>query len=88
MQAAAVGRRGLHRHGLGMRYACVQLAADNVGIESVLLLLLLLEALGNRRELVAKALHGGAHRRAAGIGGHSAGIEAALGKLERDGGHQ
>ncbi|MER9891688.1 hypothetical protein NKJ40_06225 [Mesorhizobium sp. M0119] len=68
--------------------ACVQLAADNVGVERILLLLLLPEALGNRRELVAKALHGGAHRRAVGIGGHIAGIEPALGKLERDGGHQ
>ncbi|MER8524014.1 hypothetical protein [Mesorhizobium sp. M0643] len=71
-----------------MRDACVQLAADNVGVECILLLLLLPEALGNRRQLVAKALHGGARRRAAGIGGHSAGVEAALGKLERDGGHQ
>ncbi|MER9232113.1 hypothetical protein NKI56_08420 [Mesorhizobium sp. M0622] len=88
MQAAAVGRRGLHRHGLGVGDACVELAADNVGVERILLLLLLPKAFGYRRQLVAKALHGGAHRRAVGIGNHVAAIEAALGKLEGDGGHQ
>jgi hypothetical protein len=88
VQAAAVGRRILDRFFLGLGDLSVQLAADDLGVERILLLLLLPETLGDGRELVAKALHGGADRRAVGIGNHAAGIEPALGELERDGRHQ
>ncbi|CAH2404793.1 hypothetical protein MES4922_370040 [Mesorhizobium ventifaucium] len=67
MQAATVGRRILDRFFLGLGNLPVQLAADDLGVERILLLFLLPETLGDGRELVAKALHRGADRRAVGI---------------------
>ncbi|WP_287331149.1 hypothetical protein [Mesorhizobium sp.] len=88
MQAAAIGRRILDCIVFGLRDLSIELPADDLGVELFLLLLPLLEALGYRREFITKTLHGGADRRAAGIGNHAAGIEPALGELEGDGRHQ
>ncbi|MES0034668.1 hypothetical protein NKJ74_05215 [Mesorhizobium sp. M0046] len=87
VQAAAVG--GCIRHHLVFRLPdlAVEPTAREVGVERLLLLPPLLVAFGDGRELVAKTLHRPADRRPFGIGEHIAGIEPALGKLERYGRH-
>ncbi|MFB9981265.1 hypothetical protein ACFSQQ_19380 [Mesorhizobium kowhaii] len=88
MQACAVGRR-IRRHLVfRLRDPAVEPTAREVGVERLLPLFHLLVALGDSGKLVAKSLHRPADRRSLGIGDDSAGIEPALGQLERNGRHQ
>ncbi|MER9328176.1 hypothetical protein [Mesorhizobium sp. M0488] len=87
IQAGTIGRPICHDLVFRLRDLAVEPAARQLGVERFLLCLHLLVALGDSGKLIAKTLHRPAHGRSLGIGDNVAGIDPALGQLERNDRH-